>query len=507
MTFPYEVDGRLAVPIDYRRTDLPEPSRDSEGAVSACLDAKAQRRLDMVKRWQSLCASHPESTRAELARRAMSEQGLKCGVRTLQLWASKYETGGDSALADNYDPRPRSVLSLDRDRCADAVKVCAWWAFRIGRVNGIDSSMIHSAASIVTSCRRASAPSRLPAADVFAAIDCYYAYPCDRAKMPFKPFARWAKYDFEKWLFRACDENDYRRAMFSDSDPARSPEPSRTPEGDRTSSVKPKTSPTANSPGEEAESFRPVNRDVPLQTTTTVLRSPTPDVRARKRDVHHRANRRAIRDFGVASLARCRVCGCTDDDCRICIQRTGRPCHWVEPDLCSACDSTFPASPVAGSEPRPSGSVCNSKPQSKIENRQVRDAARVLRGIGLREASRVIAASIDTGMTALAAVKEPATITVAVGALEDGYRTMLVAASKGDRSAFKQAVATIVLWWDRMPQRVHNNIDFQVDAWRSESPSRRRSLVARRKVGMLLNAWKREPVGFRSLRTAMRIQK
>ncbi len=33
----------------------------------------------------------------------------------------------------------------------------------------------------------------------------------------------------------------------------------------------------------------------------------------------------------------CRVCGCTDSDCRQCVERTGEPCHWVEPDLCSAC--------------------------------------------------------------------------------------------------------------------------------------------------------------------------
>jgi hypothetical protein len=37
------------------------------------------------------------------------------------------------------------------------------------------------------------------------------------------------------------------------------------------------------------------------------------------------------------SVRRCRVCGCTDDDCRVCIQRTGKPCHWVSEDLCSAC--------------------------------------------------------------------------------------------------------------------------------------------------------------------------
>lgn len=34
---------------------------------------------------------------------------------------------------------------------------------------------------------------------------------------------------------------------------------------------------------------------------------------------------------------RCRVCGCTDLDCRGCIQRTGEPCWWIEEDLCSAC--------------------------------------------------------------------------------------------------------------------------------------------------------------------------
>jgi hypothetical protein len=36
-------------------------------------------------------------------------------------------------------------------------------------------------------------------------------------------------------------------------------------------------------------------------------------------------------------VRRCRVCGCTDDDCSGCIERTGVPCHWVKEDLCSAC--------------------------------------------------------------------------------------------------------------------------------------------------------------------------
>lgn len=33
----------------------------------------------------------------------------------------------------------------------------------------------------------------------------------------------------------------------------------------------------------------------------------------------------------------CRKCGCTEQDCSGCIGRTGRPCYWVEKDLCSAC--------------------------------------------------------------------------------------------------------------------------------------------------------------------------
>jgi len=36
-------------------------------------------------------------------------------------------------------------------------------------------------------------------------------------------------------------------------------------------------------------------------------------------------------------MTACRICGCTDEDCRRCIARTGSPCCWVEPDLCSAC--------------------------------------------------------------------------------------------------------------------------------------------------------------------------
>jgi hypothetical protein len=33
------------------------------------------------------------------------------------------------------------------------------------------------------------------------------------------------------------------------------------------------------------------------------------------------------------------VCGCTEADCRQCVEKTGSPCSWVEADLCSECVS------------------------------------------------------------------------------------------------------------------------------------------------------------------------
>lgn len=43
---------------------------------------------------------------------------------------------------------------------------------------------------------------------------------------------------------------------------------------------------------------------------------------------------------------KCKKCGCTDADCSGCVERTGRPCVWVEHDvergsLCSACTPRF----------------------------------------------------------------------------------------------------------------------------------------------------------------------
>lgn len=41
-------------------------------------------------------------------------------------------------------------------------------------------------------------------------------------------------------------------------------------------------------------------------------------------------------------MKRCRVCNCTDDYCQPCIAFTGKPCRWVGPSLCSACEPVKP---------------------------------------------------------------------------------------------------------------------------------------------------------------------
>ncbi len=34
---------------------------------------------------------------------------------------------------------------------------------------------------------------------------------------------------------------------------------------------------------------------------------------------------------------KCRVCGCTDDDCRQCIEAQGHACSWLLDNLCTRC--------------------------------------------------------------------------------------------------------------------------------------------------------------------------
>jgi hypothetical protein len=45
-----------------------------------------------------------------------------------------------------------------------------------------------------------------------------------------------------------------------------------------------------------------------------------------------------VRLLGACGVRTCRKCACTDLDCSRCIEKLGKPCSWIAPDLCSACE-------------------------------------------------------------------------------------------------------------------------------------------------------------------------
>lgn len=65
-----------------------------------------------------------------------------------------------------------------------------------------------------------------------------------------------------------------------------------------------------------------------------------------------REARQLTRMVARLSVPRCRKCGCTEQDCRRCVGKTGEPCAWVrehpphpEGPICSACVSTDQPTP------------------------------------------------------------------------------------------------------------------------------------------------------------------
>jgi hypothetical protein len=169
--------------------------------------------------------------------------------------------------------------------------------------------------------------------------------------MPFKPFARWAKWDFDKWLYRAL-----------------------------------------SAPPSDISNLKSA---VPLQPPLTVLPrdESIPDSKVRKREVRNFATRRAI-----AGLVP-------------------------------------PGSPPIG-------------------NRQLE-------------------------------IGNPQSIPAALLTFPDHHRWMLIRAARGDADAVNQAVVTMPIWWDKIPEQLRNNIDARADAWKREHPSATNYVVAARKLTML----------------------
>ncbi len=363
--FPYEVRGRRSVPIDYQNVQ-PVTLSEAKG-----LDAKASARLALVQRWQELCESDKGQTRRDHARRLCAEidpasplsKGGTRGVspRSLQLWARKLDTQGPQALADGYEGGPRKVLSLDGKVAKDALSICAWWCFRIGNEPCIDFRMMHFAASL-----RPRAPFLR---DILSAIEVYYSWPTDRLVVyPFKPFARFAKYDFEKWLYRALADKGQAERQHAAS-------PGEVPLQIWGSAQRYET--------EDGDEFIGEPRFVPVALTPTV-----PGERSRKREVAH--SRRAV-------------------------------------------------------------AAIPSEPGARATGQFVPDV---------------------------------------LSDLDDRQRWMLIRAARGESQARREAVATMALWWGKIPPSISGNIDVRAGAWQADHRAPAKA-VAGRKLAMLIPHLKR----------------
>ena len=204
--FP-ECFHRRPVQIYYRS------QRPDKQVAAEQLDARTAHRVRAAERYLQLREANPDTPKGIHFGQVARE--FDAALRSVQLWVQKYERSGPAAT--------------------------------------IDTPMMHSAAGLVAR--------GIPLADILATIDCYYAWPCDRGRYPFKPFSRWARHDFETWLFRAADDADYRRAVAdSQADPV------------------------------------PL-RGVDPDSVAKLDRPRVPSSRTRKRDVHNRATRATIRSL------------------------------------------------------------------------------------------------------------------------------------------------------------------------------------------------------------------
>jgi len=248
------VTGRVVFPAACRRVDLPisyharrsAPAPEPEPPTA--FDRRFAERLRMVQRYDELRTSEPACPCKQLADRvAATAAGVKASGRSVQVWSAKYRDGGEEALKDKYRQPIKKMLTLHAKTAADAVCLCAWWSFRIGGLSRIDHRMMHFAADAV---------SRMTLPDCLAAVDSCYAWKTDRTRYPFKSFSKFVRYDLEKWVFRAADEEAYRTMLDH---------------------------------GKSA---------VPLFRSTSIPPD-RPDIKQRRAEVAHRPTRRKLRDLSV----------------------------------------------------------------------------------------------------------------------------------------------------------------------------------------------------------------
>ncbi len=443
--FPHAIYGRYSVELDYhsRRPDAPPPlprgdiggssipsragdqaddaCRDGDGAVAdtsclrasvpSSLDRKARHRLDLVNQWRTRCEETPDISKIEHARTIAASAPIKCSWRSIQMWFQKLDALGPEGLIDGYVIPARRVLNLSGKLASDAVLVCAWWSFRIGNNESIDTKMMHAAAGLLAPSDNSTSPlakggqrgvqstppsassavphSSLCVSDILATIDCYYAWPCNRARMPFKAFSKWSRYDFQKWLFRAADENDYRRVsaeMRGGNLPL--------PPGVRAAV-------SLLDPADHRQWIRLAAKFLP------------PDRKTRRRDALDRSTRQSIRAL---------------------------------------------ASPLNKGGPQGGGPFSSLHENGPLP-----------------------------------------TVAAALASLDDSYRVMLLRASAGDKDARRQALSTMTLCWDNIPDEIRSGIDRATNTPLSERRPGDDRMIRMARLRLFLPTLRRSKAGYETL--------
>ena len=397
--FPYAVAGARTVNIDYHSK---RPDGSNAGGTPSKWDRLAEWRADVVVKWKEMCERNPDVSKTKLADQvAASITERHVSGSAIRVWSQKYDSGGVNAIRDRYVSPPKKSLTLEPARAEDCVLVCAWWAFRIGDTSVIDTKMMHAADALLD---------RYDKATILPTIDCYYAWPCDRDKFRFKTFERWARYDFQTWLFRACDENDYRRAV-------------KILEGAEVRLLDP---PTVN-----------------VKSIADGLRA-VPDVKTRQSDVLHRANRSAMHSLSLPKgEGGVRVSSSEISNLKSAV------CH------CSV------------------SSVSSVPPEPTLADLQTAKRAQHIRKSGFHRAAIEAASKVNTGVPAVAhSTLDPPraaeSLSAFVASLNDDYRRMLLRAaqakhhSKEERLALQQIAVTWNLWFERLPTPVRNQFDIDL---------------------------------------------
>lgn len=429
--FPHETFGRCGAAIDYRSTrPVLDAAPRAAGLVGAspCDESRAASpgpvtsaresfRLSCAKRFAELRAADSSLSQRDAARRVVESVSQRVSIRSVMLWGERLLTQGESSLADGYTPQPQTVETFAADEAEQGVKIAAWWCFRIGNVERIDTRTLHTAVGLV---RRG-----FPLADLLAAIECYYGWPCDRVRYPFKPWARWAKYDVQTWLFRAADQADHRRLQAALKTSG---------ELFQTLSGEVHRRPALDTAPREAGLVGGSPRD----ESRVACQGPPPP-KTRKREVLHRGTRRAIRS------------------------------------LADTLDTAVP--PKAGGE----AARAKLAPTSPGPTSDLVAAARLARAVGAPSAARQLLADVPVdGPPPLAAVRDPQTVAESLGLMDDAWRRMLLDVSRGDRDADRQAVATMPLWWEMLPRCLRESIEAAVNEWLDLNPRWRRAARAER---------------------------